>query len=440
MRDGIELLHRRPMQPPDRAEAAAAVLAARPSSGLRLEDAAGREFDPAAALNAHWQRPPYAMTIRLVHRQHDQDGPGVIDEAVIGTRGSRAAVRDRIEATMARMWRDAERGLGRGAGCAAPPQVLKPGLLGSVRARLARGVERLGERVLVEWWSVGRAPADLGALVAGRGLGAVDWVEPRSGAAYLADPFVWPGSGRLLAEEMPTAGGRGRIVALEQGGDGKLGPATVVLEDDAHHSYPCAFADHGAVYLLPETPEPGRTTLYRLNDDATLAPVCHVAPERRLADPTLFRAGGRYWIACTDIEIGAHDNLCLLHADRLEGPWRSHRLDPVRIDVRGARPGGPVFALGGALFRPGQDCARGYGAALVLHRIETLTPDAFREIPVATLHPDRRGPFPQGLHTLSAGEGCVWVDGKRLVFNPGIVAGKLRAKLVSRLAGKGRGR
>jgi hypothetical protein len=437
MRDLIDLLSRR-SEPLSAGRPEPGVAATgRPSDLLRLEDAAGRPFDPIAAVEAHWQRPPYALAIRLVRHAPGTTAGETLDEAVIGTRGPRRQVRDRIEATAARMWRDVERGQARGPSCATPPPALAAGWRARAGAWLRRGGERLGEKLLVEWWSVGRASADLEAIVAGCGLGPIAWAEPRSGASYLADPFPWPGTDHLLAEEMPTAGGRGRIIVAEPQADGTLRRAAIVLEDDAHHSYPCPFEDGGAVYLLPETPEPGRTTLYRIDAAGRLDPVCRVAPRRHLADPTLFRWGGLYWIACTDLEIGAHDNLCLLHADRLEGPWRTHRLDPVRLDVRGARPAGPVFTRGTALFRPGQDCARGYGAAVVLHRIEALSPEAFSETPVAILRPDRGGPFPHGLHTFSVGDGCVWVDGKRLVLDPRAVARKLLAKLGS---GRARGR
>jgi hypothetical protein len=172
--------------------------------------------------------------------------------------------------------------------------------------------------------------------------------------------------------------------------------------------------------------------LYRLEGDGQLHPVSRVAPQRRLSDPTLFRHDGRYWIACADLDFGAHDSLCLLHATCLEGPWQSHRLNPVRIDIRGARPAGNVFRVGDALFRPGQNCAATYGGGITLYRIDALTPDDYQETAVASLLPDRNGPFPHGLHTLVNDGTHTWVDGKRFVLDWTVLSQKLRRRLWSR--------
>ena len=60
----------------------------------------------------------------------------------------------------------------------------------------------------------------------------------------------------------------------------------------------------------------------------------------------------------------------------------------------------------------------------------SCTPDAYREEPVATLRPDPDGAFPDGLHTLSFGNGLAVIDGKRNSYNPAILTHKLGRRLV----------
>ena len=153
-----------------------------------------------------------------------------------------------------------------------------------------------------------------------------------------------------------------------------------------------------------------------------------------MADPTLFRANGLYWLAYADGDIGLYDNLCLRFAERLEGPWRPHPLNPVKIDVRSSRPGGTPFRVGNALFRPAQNCARSYGGALAVNRIEVCTPGDYREETIAMLSPDPDGPFPDGLHTLSVRNDAVLIDGKRLALTsvPRKVHNKMRTLLARR--------
>ena len=95
----------------------------------------------------------------------------------------------------------------------------------------------------------------------------------------------------------------------------------------------------------------------------------------------------------------------------------------MKLDVRSARPAGTIFAIDGVLHRPGQDCGAEYGAALVIHRIDELSEDAFRETPVAVLRP--RAPYAAGLHTLSFGGGWAAIDAKRHAFSPRLLGARL---------------
>jgi hypothetical protein len=107
----------------------------------------------------------------------------------------------------------------------------------------------------------------------------------------------------------------------------------------------------------------------------------------------------------------------------------------VKIDVRSARPAGAVFNLGGRLFRPAQDCAATYGAAVAIHEIITLTETAFSESLVAELRPDKTGPLPHGLHTLVHDGDRFWVDGKRYVLDLGLFFGKLLGRASGMFSG-----
>src|SRR6185369_10054576 len=97
----------------------------------------------------------------------------------------------------------------------------------------------------------------------------------------------------------------------------------------------------------------------------------------------------------------------------LAGPWRPHRRSPVKFDVRSARPAGTPFEHGGQIFRPSQDCSETYGGAIRINRILRLTAEEFDEETVAVLRPDANGPYPAGLHTLSAFDEWTLIDGKR---------------------------
>jgi hypothetical protein len=67
-------------------------------------------------------------------------------------------------------------------------------------------------------------------------------------------------------------------------------------------------------------------------------------------------------------------------------------------DPAAARPAGRLFHRRGALIRPGQDCSRRYGEAIVLNRVEVLSPTEYRERPVGRIEADWM-PGLSGTHT-----------------------------------------
>ena len=138
---------------------------------------------------------------------------------------------------------------------------------------------------------------------------------------------------------------------------------------------------------------------------------------------SLFVRDGRLWLAAGSQTLAgtragsSWDALSLFFADRLEGPWTPHPMNPVVVDVRGARPAGELFEADGALWRPSQDCSRGYGSALMLCRVERLTTEDYAETPTAHLAvpgTERAAAGSFGPHTLNSAGGYEAID----IFSP----------------------
>ncbi|MFC4166923.1 glucosamine inositolphosphorylceramide transferase family protein [Teichococcus aestuarii] len=302
------------------------------------------------------------------------------------------------------------------------------------RWRLAYGLKRARDKLTSENWAVGVtevAPEELGRS---RIMPGIRWTVPPSAEGYHADPFPWPGRlGMALCEYFDHATGLGRLRALRLGAEaGAVLAEELPVQVRGHLSYPFCWEEDGRVFCTPEMAASRRQVIFELSPDAPPRAVATVAEEVEMADPTFFRHGGLCWLAYTDVSFGPHDNLCLMFAESLEGPWTPHPANPVKIDIRSSRPAGPLLAVGGRLLRPAQDCAASYGAALVVNEILECTPSSYREKPVAVLSPDPEGPFPHGLHTIAAmADGRFLVDGKRISLSPGILLRRLARRLPS---------
>jgi hypothetical protein len=269
-----------------------------------------------------------------------------------------------------------------------------------------------------EQWNVGVVKADLRKFLKGVDLSDVQWYPLGPRNVFVADPFLRvDASGvTVLAERFDYLVERGCIVALRFA-DGKWSiEAQKVFEQPHHLSYPFLFEEEGRVYAIPEQSDAGEVAIYELEEfpkawrrRATLLSGVSAI------DATLFRHGGRYWLFYA---VGRNEGveLNIAHSRALLGPYEPHPCNPVKCDVRSTRPAGTPFEYEGIVYRPAQDCSKTYGGAVVLTRVDVLTPLRFHEEVVQRVEPDAHGPFPRGLHTMNGVGEFTVVDGKRNLF------------------------
>lgn len=234
---------------------------------------------------------------------------------------------------------------------------------------------------------------------------------------YWADPCpVWhEGKYWLFFEDHPFASAHAHISVVEINARGEpVGTPTVALRRDYHLSYPYVFRADGTWYMTPESYTRGAIELFkcvRFPDRWEFAGnlldgVCAV-------DPTIVRINDRWWLFVATLAVadGAADSLHLYFADAPLGAWTAHPLNPVKVDLRSARPAGRPFEVGGTWYRPAQDGAPTYGTRIVFNRLEEISPTAYRETVV-----DRLSPLWDdqvlGTHTINCAHGLTAIDAR----------------------------
>jgi hypothetical protein len=284
-----------------------------------------------------------------------------------------------------------------------------------MRTPLRRLADRRRAVLRHENWNIGLADRTIGALADGAHA-RVRWVNQERGR-WIADPFGHEEAGRhhLFFEVFDYRTQRGVIGHADITDNFESLQWETVLDTGSHISYPQILTDEGSRFLTVEAPFENETALYRA-EDFPRGWVKHTVllTETPTVDPTVFAHAGRWWLICT---LGGDRDLHIWHASRLEGPWRPHSGNPVKSDSASARPAGRPFMLDGELYRPAQDCSSVYGARVVIQRIDALDERHYEETTVATIEPDPTGPFPGGLHTVSALGDSTLIDGKRWTFS-----------------------
>lgn len=277
---------------------------------------------------------------------------------------------------------------------------------------------------LAEFWQAGIARQPLESLLTGQAPAQVEWIPQEKKHIYHADPFGFTRDGKetVLFEKYDYRTGKGAIARLENGKE------SIVLAGAHHLSYPFVLQQDGDILVIPEAWESGASTVFNWKNDG-------LVPARQLldfpaVDVNVIFYRGKWWLFCTHAGDGPNHHLYVYHAEKAEGPWTAHANNPVKCDVRSARPAGAPFIREGRLFRPAQDCSVHYGRAVVIHEVLELTPDSFREAAVQRLRPNENWPFHDGMHHIAPlGEEACLLDAKKMKFDSAHFRRTLKRKL-----------
>jgi hypothetical protein len=265
------------------------------------------------------------------------------------------------------------------------------------------------------------------------------WLPEEDFLCFLADPFGIERDGmrHVFVEHYDYRSRRGTIECLLYASDGSLTDRRQVLAEPWHLSYPFVFEIGTETYMLPEAHRSGGLTLYRVVEfpwrweRAGAIVLDHVA-----VDATPFFHDGLWWLfysAADRGEEGKTGALFAAWAERIEGPWRVHAGNPIRLGADSSRPGGTPVVCDGTLVLPMQDCRRTYGGGIRPLFIHRLSPDRFEaEAGTAIAAPHGFAPFDAGLHTLSAMGSATLMDVKRKLLTPRSLAVLARRELSRR--------
>jgi hypothetical protein len=252
----------------------------------------------------------------------------------------------------------------------------------------------------------------------------IRWLPAPGRGQFIADPFGLIRDGRLtiFCEYLDYRDGVGTIAAIQPEAAAAAVPVEIGPTPRVHLSYPAVFEHEGKLLCIPETQGAREVALYELQRfPDRWVKVATLLDNTAIVDATVFRHDGLWWMAGATDHGGVASlgtELHLWYANEITGPWTAHPLNPVKTDVASARPAGTVFVSEGILYRPAQDSSKTYGSRVVINRVLSLTTTSFHEEPAAFVEPDPTGPYPDGLHTLSAVGGITLVDGKRLQLAP----------------------
>lgn len=241
-----------------------------------------------------------------------------------------------------------------------------------------------------------------------------EYVLPSTCKKWAADPMLVDYEGRSYLFYESVLKDKGRIEVAEVLPDCTLGPASVILEDDSHYSYPFVFQHDGQWYMIPESSARNEVSLYIADCFPLKWRKKQVLIRGAYVDTTVFESNGTVILLTFSVCPGCEQVI----PSAYELTWGNSEvhltsLDWPEFDNLKSRGAGPVFSRENTLFRPAQkNKDQEYGDTVLFYRINDLQ-TCYSESAVAELTPENvqlSGMYFNGLHTYSRSEKYEAID------------------------------
>jgi predicted ATP-grasp superfamily ATP-dependent carboligase/protein-tyrosine-phosphatase len=273
-----------------------------------------------------------------------------------------------------------------------------------------------------EQWNVGIVRNPIHSFLDKNFRPKIEWLANPKNNEFLADPFGIEKNGKnhVFYEHFNYHSFIGKINSAEIKDGRLINISKEAIRLPVHASYPYLFQEENEIYCVLETFSQNQIDLYKAEEFPHHWKKAATLVENFAGvDPTIIKFQDRWWLFATDEYDGKYEKLHIFHADDLLGPWMPHSQNPVKTDIRSARPAGTPFIYKDVLYRPAQDCSDTYGGGVAINKILSLTPNDFQEETASLIYPPRDSSYDKGIHTLSSLGQMTLIDGKRSVFSSG---------------------
>jgi len=272
------------------------------------------------------------------------------------------------------------------------------------------------------------------------------WLKGHGKDCFYADPFPlsYGGNTYIFFEELNYKEGKGFIASVQYDG-ASFTDYKQLLKLPQHISYPYPVLYQNDYYFIPEICESGSVHMYKAVDFPEGWQHEEIMlPGTAGVDCSLVEYEEKWWMFGTDDQDGSSYKLKIWYADDLKGPWRAHRANPVKIDIRSSRPAGKPFIHEGMLYRPAQNYSEKNQGSISINRICKLTTEEFSEEYVTEVYPFKGSLYHDAIHTINGIGDKTVIDSRRKFFALGSLAGSLYAcqiirDKINQLMGRGFG-
>lgn len=269
-------------------------------------------------------------------------------------------------------------------------------------------------------WNIGILHQPITALLEEDPSMNIRWLSPPSTGNQRMEPFGYTapdGQLNVLYRRKDREKPYDTIARLRPKSDNVLKRSRSMLTTQGDLEYPFILERLDGTYVLISYPHQERTELFKVDSTNNGLDHVNILINRALSSPTLTEFNDRWWLFGTDPD--SPDTVLLaFHSAQFDGPYTPHALNPLKIDPIGTRPAGTMFRNGTDLWRPTVDRSEPANPAVILNKVEVLTPETFQETAGNRIAGFRGTVYGHGVRTLCGYGDITLIDGIRLSNPP----------------------
>ena len=193
---------------------------------------------------------------------------------------------------------------------------------------------------------------------------------------FCADPFLFEHEGKTwLFYESVTKKNKGVLGCFELVDDRWI-QRGIVLEEPWHLSYPQVFEYDGRVYMIPESNQSGKVSMYEATDFPRGWVKRADIIDGIYSDCTILHYQGCWYLWC----LAGLEHSELWIASELFGPWKKHPMSSmINQSNRLRRCGGRFLRDDDQIYRIAQDCNGCYGKRVFKVHVDKMGPTEYQE-------------------------------------------------------------
>lgn len=228
-------------------------------------------------------------------------------------------------------------------------------------------------------WEIGYTISSIDEIVHLDIIPKIKWFKmPRN--VFWADPFGIKKNEHyyIFYEEYHKDENYGTINCIELDIHFNVINNKTVIDEKIHFSFPQVFESNGEIYMIPETCNKKKLSLYKCTTFPWEWIEETVLIQEPCVDSVLYQNDNFWFLFYSKATNG--DNLYIRKNNNLKSNWENCEELIINKNPKNSRNGGAIIESGNAIYRISQDCSKVYGEKVGINQIIEISPENYSEI------------------------------------------------------------